>query len=83
MFCSELIRFTHVEVNMGYRIVEASHWSPGSPEGAVEVGVYDSAYKAMAAMRREYVAKGSPPSWYLLDTSGQVLIYPDDIYDVI
>jgi hypothetical protein len=73
----------HVEVNMGYRIVEASHRGPGFLEGAVEVAEYDSAYKAMAAMRREFVAKGSPPSWYLLDTSGEVLIYPDDIYDVI
>lgn len=68
---------------MGYRIVEMSEKGPASLEDAVEVGVYDSAYKAMDVMKQAFHRKGAPLLWYLLDSSGQVLAYPDDVYEAV
>lgn len=67
---------------MGYRIVEMSK-GPESLEDAIEVGVYDSAYEAMSVMKQAYREKGAVPLWYLIDTSGQILACPDDVYEAI
>jgi mannose/cellobiose epimerase-like protein (N-acyl-D-glucosamine 2-epimerase family) len=67
---------------MGYRIIEMSRRSNHSVDGAVEVGVYDSAYHAMSAMKRAFQEQGKL-HWYLVDSSGQVLAYPEDVYEAV
>jgi hypothetical protein len=68
---------------MGYRIIEMSRRPNHSLDGAVEVGVYDSAYHAMSAMKRAFQEQGKVLHWYLVDWSGQVLAYPEDVYEAV
>ena len=49
----------------------------------VEVGKYQSAYKALAVMTREFRrSKANPPNWYLLAPNKEILLRPFDLYDV-
>jgi hypothetical protein len=68
---------------MSYRIVEVAQSATGSLNKTVEIGSYDSAYHAMAAMRRAFFGRANhaPPNWYLVNSIGQVLAGPDDILD--
>lgn len=68
---------------MGYRIIEMARRAAYSPDDAVEVGVYDSAYHAMEAMKRAFKEQGKSLCWYLVDASGQVLAYPEDVYEAV
>jgi hypothetical protein len=68
---------------MGYRIMEMARGSHQTLDGAVEVGVYDSAYHAMNAMKRAFQEQGKALHWYLVDSSGQVLAYPEDVYEAV
>lgn len=69
---------------MSYRIVEVAQGASGALKKSVEIGSYDSAYHAMAAMRRAFFKRASaaPPNWYLVNSIGQVLAGPDDILDM-
>ncbi|MEM9487988.1 MAG: hypothetical protein AAGC55_02525 [Myxococcota bacterium] len=68
---------------MDYRIMEVKQHAPDSLDGAIEIGQYDSAYKAMEHMMRVFVQRGQqPPPWYLIDPFDQILMGPDDLYDV-
>lgn len=69
---------------MSYRIVEVAQSATGSLRKTVEIGSYDSAYHAMAAMRRAFFGRpdAAPPNWYLVSSTGQVLAGPEDILDM-
>jgi hypothetical protein len=69
---------------MSYRIVEVAQSATGGNNKTVEIGSFDSAYHAVAAMRRAFFgrANAAPPNWYLVNSIGQVLAGPDDILDM-
>lgn len=70
---------------MSYRIVEVEQGTPGAASKAVEIGSYDSAYHAVAAMKRAFLlgrTDTAPPNWYLINSVGQILAGPDDILDM-
>ena len=69
---------------MSYRIVEVAQSASGALNKTVEIGSYDSAYHAVAVMRRAFLgrANAAPPNWYLVNSIGQVLAGPDDILDM-
>lgn len=66
---------------MAYRIVDYSHRNDGSGK-TVEIGNYDSAYRAMRVMKDEFGRRGRGPlEWYLLDPQGQILASPEDVVE--
>ena len=66
---------------MAYRIVEFVRESCNN-DNSVEIGSYQSAYRAMRVMKSELVRRSpSALNWYLLDPQGQILAYPDDVVD--
>jgi len=65
---------------MSYRIVEGQG---GRVDDRRVIRSFDSAYSAVAFMKRAFHDRGErPPPWYLLDPNAAVLVAPLDLYDV-
>lgn len=68
---------------MPYRIVKRGRRADGSRD-SVEIGTYDSAYRAMRVMKDELSKRGAGPlDWYLLDPQGDILASPEDVIDAL
>lgn len=68
---------------MEYRLVETVGESPDALEDTIELRRFDSAYHAVAEMRRAF-DRGDDRvwRWYLLDDHDRVLFGPDDLIEV-
>lgn len=66
----------------GYRIMEIRQRAADALDDAREVGAFDSAYAAMEHMKSVFSQRGTPPPWYLVDPYDQILLGPEDLYDV-
>lgn len=67
---------------MAYRIVQIGR--DGSSRNSVEIGTYDSAYRAMRVMKAEFSKRGAGPlDWYLLDPQGDILASPEDVVEAL
>ena len=68
---------------MGYSIVQFGHRDGGSRD-SIEIGTYDSAYRAMRVMKDELNKRGARPlNWYLLDPQGHILAGPEDVMEAM
>lgn len=68
---------------MAYRIVQIGRRNNGARE-SVEIGTYDSAYRAMRVMKDELSKRGARPlDWYLVDPQGDILARPDDVVEAL
>ena len=67
---------------MAYRIVKFHPHKSGDKRASIEIGAYDSAYRAMRVMKDELHRRGSRPlNWYLLDPQGNILADPEDVVE--
>lgn len=67
---------------MAYRIVKFHYRDGGGERDSIEIGAFDSAYRAMRVMKDELARRGAGPlNWYLLDPQGNILADPEDVIE--